>query len=413
MVNDEVLERISKTFMKSYPGFSITIYASNEALAQGCVLREQSPYVSIESSHLENYSFDYEQKRNILVKTYCKEFLYKIKNHVTEEQYKDFIDKLSKIEIRMGVHLITPREIRLTIKECYRGAKYKVQDNLSKLGLRKKDPDPYFLRNVIDYSSTISKREYKQMKKDQAAGISYTQSGTIMLAKRFDKHSLFHELMHQVTSKRNENGQEICGFSITNLSVNGSGYSIQEEIGNALNEGMTEKMTSEVFGVQPSAYREFILPCNILELCVGKEFLKESFFNCDLMGIYRQIYGEVDTQSFNDFLGFLRSLEFIYDNYTYAEEKLTAEKIAVVSVVFKEVGYYLTKIFAMSLTKEINEAKQDNLKGIQLLKFERQIKSKIKKFYELMKQNFNGYSYVDDDILKTLRKELMSTTKVL
>ncbi|MBR3613694.1 MAG: hypothetical protein IKL55_00750 [Clostridia bacterium] len=109
----------------------------------------------------------------------------------------------------------------------------------------------------------------------------YAEDGYIYLKKsaveneRYVKYLLFHEMLHAVTSVRDENGNEIMlGFSY-----------LKNSLGMGLNEAMTEYLTqirNEKFEENSadliSGYRTIVEQIRRLALIIGDKELKKSYF---------------------------------------------------------------------------------------------------------------------------------------
>ena len=123
----------------------------------------------------------------------------------------------------------------------------------------------------------------------------YTNDGHICLKKsvipneKYTKYLLFHEMLHAVTSVRDENGNEIMlGFSY-----------LKNSYGKGLNEAMTEYLTqirNKKFENNPSNlvsdYRTIVEQLKRLILIIGDKKIKECYFyNPDSLKILLNNYG--------------------------------------------------------------------------------------------------------------------------
>ena len=68
---------------------------------------------------------------------------------------------------------------------------------------------------------------------------------------------------------------------------------------------------------------EDIVPCDILELCVGPEAMRKAFFECDVFQIFDAL--KIEGKNKEDFIKFIRSLDFLYDNYEESD-KMESER---------------------------------------------------------------------------------------
>lgn len=92
--------------------------------------------------------------------------------------------------------------------------------------------------------------------------------------------TLLHELLHMATTRHNSKTW-FCGFNISNKVAS---------IGNGLNEGYTEFLTSRYFTKQPSdSYNSLQHMSAMIEGIIGEEFMKKAFFSNDLNAVINEL----------------------------------------------------------------------------------------------------------------------------
>lgn len=405
------IERMAKTLSKAYcssvPGFTISIipenilrYTTNTTEYKGCKVRYQSPYAGRECKMLQEMPmYNDDPPRSKKVEAYCKEFLEKLQK-AYPEQAERFAEKLSSVQIKMGRHKTTLREIRDAIKERF------LRQNPEAVFIQIEDTHEKGLETK--YKTDLSKQTIKEMHEMQASGLSFSEIGLIQVVREDAKHELFHELLHQMTTKVDLHNNTKVGFSTDIADIDEEHRLIKtEDFGTALNEGMTEKTVFDLFEPngkkEHGAYREFQIPCEILELCVGRYTLQKAFFTCDIYKITEAL--GCDEQEKQEFMQFIRSLDFIYDNYTYGEVTNNDQK-EFINKVFKEVGNYLTRLFTKTLEKEIAMAREQNYDQQHLRQLAQSQKERIQKFYKYMNEKLGPRSFKYGDTKTMLKLKL-------
>ncbi len=149
----------------------------------------------------------------------------------------------------------------------------------------------YFYNTLIDNVSEDNMRYFYDnigtldIKRERflslAEGYYDAETNTISLPKRrLDFKSLSHELLH-MSSTVIKDGVEYCGFSAYDKSLN---------IGSGINEGYTELTNTRLFGKDEYiSYELQILFAKLVEKIVGKEEMKNLYFNADLKGLINNL----------------------------------------------------------------------------------------------------------------------------
>lgn len=258
-------------------------------------------------------------------------------------------------------------------------------------------------------SSTYSQIEDKierinieYVDKLDAYGSSNSEEWTIRLPKNFDKHTLFHELLHQVSSiveKKGMGKRVFVGLETQDIPY---GTITPTRMGLALNEGLTEHLVEKYFNIPHEgsyAFEKNI--CKILELIVGEEKLKECYLNNDMVSLQNRCLTLIQNDNPDIFMNFIRSMDFIY--YNQKSNKNGKYKKYVLDETCKEIGVFLSRMFINSLLEESNKLRSMGKTDQEIYKFQQE---KIQKFTMLMQNKKCGLSL---DISGTIN--LLNQTK--
>lgn len=448
-----IIHNLAQTYVESTPSFSIDVYNDNIEKAMGCKLRPRSPYIATRGAALlETGERNDTSTRTKAVEGYCREFLETLQK-TYPDQAERFAKKLSGVQIKMGKHKTTFAEVRRAIKEKYEEMRLKANGEAVFMEQEQTTTN----RSLeTKYENELSRQTVSSMRRRGAAGLSYSKEGIVQVLGGKDKHSLYHELIHQMTTRRKSNCQLTVGYEVYARDEWGLEY---ENFGNALNEGMTEKTEWDLFRPNrkrnfTTAYIEFTVPCDILELCVGTEAMRKAFFECDVFQIFDAL--KIEGKNKEDFIKFIRSLDFLYDNYeesdkmeserkqkllsqkerieTYyqgqentpenqrkkqeelkeIEDKLNIpfhERRKVKMQVFHDVGNYLTILFTETLKTELREAQEQGYTEEQLRALAQSQQQRVQQFYQLINTKFGKYKYATDETLTILREGIKSMSQ--
>lgn len=117
---------------------------------------------------------------------------------------------------------------------------------------------------------------------------------------------IYHELFHVATTIHTKDS-EICGFWQYNSSLD-------DGIGNGLNEGYTQLITERYFDVEDvkdDSYRYEIIVAKALEHIIGKDKMKSLYINANLNGIIKELKNYNSTK---EVFCFMNRLDFICNN---------------------------------------------------------------------------------------------------
>ena len=449
---EEIIHNLTQTYVDSTPSFSIDLFLENIEKTMGCKISLQSPYIECHNKVLFETGKRYENvTRSKSIEGYCREFLETLQK-AYPDQAQRFEEKLSGIQIKMGKHKTTFAEVRRAIKDKFEEMRQRKNGDAVYMQTESTSSD----RLERQYETELSKQTIKKMRSTGAIGLSFASEGVVQIIGGKDKHTLYHELIHQMVSRKNSARQSVIGFEIFARDYCGIDY---EYFGQAIDEGMTEKTEWDLFrpGKEVkdyTSYNEFIIPCNIIELCIGTEALRKAFFECDVFQIFDAF--KVEGKDKEDFIKFIRSLDFLYDNYEYSEameqerkqnllrekeevellyrgqendpeaqrrkqeklkrieEKLNIpieERRKVKAQVFHDAGNYLTMIFTETLKSELREAQEQGYTEEQLRALAKSQQQKVQQFYQLINTKFDKYKYATDETLKILREGIKSVSQ--
>ena len=118
--------------------------------------------------------------------------------------------------------------------------------------------------------------------------------------------NIYHELFHLATAIYTKDS-EICGFQQYNKTLD-------DGIGNGLNEGYTELLAERYFGrddVHNDSYRYEMIVARALEYIIGKDKMKSFYINADLTGLIPELQ---QITSNKEIFCILNRLDFICNN---------------------------------------------------------------------------------------------------
>lgn len=159
--------------------------------------------------------------------------------------------------------------------------------------------------------------------------------------------SIFHELLHS-SSFVKYNTTLFGGFEIMELEDANDETNAKYRIGTGLNEGFTQLLTLRYFSdaTPLDSYIPFVRVAKLLSAIVGQEKMENLYFDADLLGLIHELEKYAPTE---EIIKFLRRLDFIFwaiesEHSNTALYKATKE--------YKEVMFFLTRIFAKSLREK-------------------------------------------------------------
>lgn len=240
------------------------------------------------------------------------------------------------------------------------------------------------------------------------AGVSYGDSIFVTGG----KETLFHEMLHSITTYQE-------GYWLDNETFVEKYYSGFRQLvrtydertkkwdsdcsnvfGVGLNEGMTEKLAADLAGGKREAYN---LECNVLdviELIVGKDRLRELYFQCDLQTLSNMIDPSDDKSEFRYFISLL---DYINTENNSFNGILNPKAISRINKTYRLIGKYLTKQFSQMLVREYTTYLMDGLNPEEIY---RRQQEEINQFYNLMNKKVDGRRLGDKETLQELRKNL-------
>ena len=270
--------------------------------------------------------------------------------------------------------------------------------------------DPQISKLIEEFLSIIktkvSKEQYKNIEDKverinivyddniNGYGLSILENWTIKVKTNVDKHTLFHELLHQVTSIEEKKGagrKIFIGLETQDIPF---GALEPVRVGVALNEGLTELLVDNYFKTfhkESYAYEENI--CKILELILGENFLSQCYFGNDMQTLQSRCLSLLKSEDPYMFMNFVRSLDFInfnmkVDTNKYGE-KIIKNKKFVLEETSKEIGIFLSRMFISSLLEDSMLLKSRGIPNDEIKRIQQE---KIENFTKLMQTKHAGLS---------------------
>lgn len=338
----EQLERISKLYSKNIPVFGIL---DSRKLTKDLVLCRKCNYTKIHSKSQalvteEDKAKHKVQTRRKEVECYVNEFLRVLRDRVKPELFDEIAKKVERVAVKYGQGEFTSAELAQWNK----------------------------------FSKTVK-------------GISDPINWTTLINENTDKHTIYHELMHQITTtvEKQGYGKKIyCGFEYQDVKFGATEPTI---VGRALNEGMTELMVQDYFGTEHTyAFEKNI--CRILGLIVGEENLKEFYLTNDMEGLSKSCLHHLKSEDPQMFMNFVRAVDFIYNNQK-ASTLLKSNKRYVLDETCKEIGVFLSRMFINSLLEETKKLRDEGYTQESIYTMQQQ---RISKFTKMMQTKHAGLS---------------------
>lgn len=215
--------------------------------------------------------------------------------------------------------------------------------------LRKEISNENFTLLINNVSTlTFEKKDYSKSKK--VASVYYILDNKISLDKKRYMKTIWHELFHISSSFYDKTKKIIYSGFAQHISVN-------EFIGEGINEGYTQYLTEKYFGDKEDilisyCYLTKIAECT--EMIVGSKKMESLYFSANLNGLIKELekYSSLD-----DIHKFIKELDLIHkhlENYPYLSRKNKENLVNIISDInVYIIQTYLNK-FVLESGEEIN-----------------------------------------------------------
>lgn len=198
----------------------------------------------------------------------------------------------------------------------------------------------------------LTKDDIKILKRNY--GVTVIQNDLILVDNRYDKMTLYHELLHFVLTY--EEGEQVTlgGFSQV-VEKDNELNKTYISIGTALNEGMTELIAGRLLNKEPGTYFEQCDICKMLELIIGRNNLEKYYFNSDLKELIKHL-SFIKNNKYcidNSIIEFIKNTDIIFNIKEFEFKKRRKEKEFY--KMLDSISNILLDLFIKSLIKKYKE----------------------------------------------------------
>ena len=201
----------------------------------------------------------------------------------------------------------------------------------------------YNINNVKIKKDILTGAFYDIVKDGTCASYDVIKNKIILYCEELNNIDFYHELLHLSSSiQDHKNKIYYCGFSQDDK------YS---SVGTAINEGYTEYLCSDIFGIDNDSYYEYeMLIIKLLEMIIGKDNMQKLYFNADL---YNLINSLTNLNTIPRIKKFLYKTDYILDKRNSTNNK-TNEKVIKYML---DVNFFLIETYRNQLLKQYREEK--------------------------------------------------------
>ncbi len=239
----------------------------------------------------------------------------------------------------------TPILVRQSVKEDFTNIdiKYRkqVEDFYRILSLNVKTEylNAFFnnIKNVRIKKSVLIGLFYSAIHDGTYASYDITKNKIFLYQEELSGVDFYHELLHLSSSIRNpKNNMYYCGFSQN---------SSKTTLGNAINEGYTEYLCSNIFEVDNDSYYQYeMIVAKLLEMIVGKNNMQKLYFNADLYNLVNLL---TNVNTLLRIKNFLFKTDYILDKRDSSNTKINEK---VIRYMF-DVNFFLIETYRNLLLK--------------------------------------------------------------
>lgn len=193
------------------------------------------------------------------------------------------------------------------------------------------------IKNVKIKRSVLIGLFYSTIHDGTYASYDITKNKIFLYQEELSDADFYHELLHLSSSIRSpENNIYYCGFSQN---------SSKTTLGDAINEGYTEYLCSNIFEVDNDSYYQYeMIVAKLLEMIVGKSNMQRLYFTADL---YNLIDLLTNVNTLSRIKNFLCKTDYILDKRGSSNIK-TNEKV--IRYMF-DVNFFLIETYRNLLLK--------------------------------------------------------------
>ena len=184
--------------------------------------------------------------------------------------------------------------------------------------------------SIDNYSNDKFKRRNK-IGKNTIAYYRFASNTIFVLDKNF-KDSIFHELFHMSTAKR-EKHNAFFGFSYCNLKHS-------KRVGVGINEGYTQLLSERYFPeAKKGTYPYLTYNLGLIESIIGKEKMESLYLNSNLYGLIDELRKYA---TYEDICKFITYTDYLVDNMH--NRKISNKKLAIATKMFEFINIFILKL---------------------------------------------------------------------
>ncbi len=197
-----------------------------------------------------------------------------------------------------------------------------------------------FFNNIKDVKikrSVLTGLFYGAIHDGTYASYDITKNKIFLYQEELSGADFYHELLHLSSSIRSpENNIYYCGFSQN---------SSKTTLGDAINEGYTEYLCSNIFEVDNDSYYQYeMIVAKLLEMIVGKNNMQKLYFNADLYNLVNLL---TNVNTLLRIKNFLFKTDYILDKRDSSNTKINEK---VIRYMF-DVNFFLIETYRNLLLK--------------------------------------------------------------